>query len=125
MRFEIVEIASVIMLCISFYGLTVSRNIIKSIVLTVLMESSVIMFFLGIGFRLQQGGMIPPIGAELVHMESLTYVADPLPQALMITAIVIGLSVTAVNIIMLLNLLRKFNTADWDTVKTKSMEACN
>ena len=121
MDFQLVEIASIAMLFISFYGLTISRNIIRSIIFTVLMESSVILFFLGIGFRLRFNGMIPPVGPHIPEMDSLVYVADPLPQALMLTAIVIGMSVTAVNIVMLLTLLRKFKTADWDRVRDKSL----
>lgn len=121
MPFAFVEIAAIAMLFVSFYGLTISRNIIRSVIFTVLMESSVIMFFLGIGFRLTAGGMIPPIGPHIPEMNSLTYVADPLPQALMLTAIVIGMSVTAVNLVMLLNLLRRFKSADWDTIREKSM----
>jgi len=43
--------------------------------------------------------------------------ADPLPSALMITAIVIGLSVTAITLTMLMTLLRRYRTADWAAVQ--------
>lgn len=116
MRFELVELFSIIMLFIGFYGLIISKNIIKSVVFIAVMETSVIMFFLSFGFR---SGIMPPIGANLQNIENT---ADPLPQALMLTAIVIGLAVTAVNIIMVITLYRKYQTTDWDTVKAKSME---
>jgi multicomponent Na+:H+ antiporter subunit C len=45
-----------------------------------------------------------------------TAIADPFPQALMLTAIIIGVSVTAINITMLNTLFRKFKTLDWKTM---------
>ncbi|MCL2528259.1 MAG: cation:proton antiporter subunit C [Defluviitaleaceae bacterium] len=116
MRFEIVEIFAVIMFFISFYGLITSKNAIKSIVFIVLMEASVIMFFLSLGYS---RGILPPIGENLQDIENI---ADPLPQALMLTAIIIGLAITAINITMLITLFRKVKSTDWDVIKEKSME---
>ena len=107
---EIIELLTIAIFFISFYGLITSRNIIKSIVFTVMKETAVIMFFLGIGYH---SGILPPIGADLApHM-----VADPLPQALMITAVVIGVCSTAINIVVFISLYRQYGTATWDTAK--------
>ena len=118
MRFELVELFTVIMFFISFYGLLVSRSIIKSIVFMVIMESAVIMFFLSLGYR---RGINPPIDGH-GFLQDMERVADPLPQALMITAIVIGLSITAVKIVMLITMFRKYGTTDWEAARKKSME---
>jgi len=111
MGFGTVGFFAVVMFFISFYGLIASRNAIKSVVFIVLMEAAVIMFFLGLGFG---EGIRPPIGRNLGVDD---FVADPLPQALMITAIIIGLSVTAINITMLITLCRSLKTTDWDVIK--------
>ena len=108
-----VEIFSAALFFISFYGLIISRNIIKSIVSIGLLEMAVIMFLVSIGFS---NGMMPPVGRNLEH------VADPLPQAMVITAIVIGITVTAVNITFFISLCRQYKTADWDSVKKKNTE---
>jgi len=113
MRFELIEIFVTAVFFISFYGLITSKNAIKSIVYISLMEIAVIMFFLSIGF---EAGMLPPIG------QNQTNAADPLPQALMITAIIIGLAVIAVNLIMLISLCRESKTTDWDIIREKNME---
>lgn len=102
------EIASVFMFFIGFYGVITSKSIIKSIIAISLMEAAVVVFFLSFGFV---DGILPPIGTDLVN------VADPLPQALMITAIIIGVAVTAVNLTMMISLCRQSNTMDWDDVK--------
>ena len=116
MNATVVELFCILMFFIGFFGLITSKNVIKSIVFMSLMEMAVIMFFLGIGFR---SGLLPPIGVDL----NPAYVADPLPQAMMITAVIIAMSVTAVNVIMLMTIFRKHKTADWDLIKQKSMEA--
>ena len=113
MNFLNFEFFSVIMFFISFYGLITSKNIIKSIVSITLMEMAVIMFIISIGFK---EGMTPPIGRVMENP------SDPLPQALMITAIVIGVAVAAVNLTMLISLYRQYQTTDWDIVKKKNME---
>lgn len=100
---------------ISFYGLLTTTNIIKSIVFINVMETAVIMFFLGISY---QSGILPPIGTILDH----STVADPLPQAFMITAVVIGLCGTAVNIVMFVTAFRQYGTANWTLAKNNNME---
>jgi len=91
-----------------FYGLISSKNIIKSIASIIIIEMAVIVFFLGIGFA---DGMRPPIG------EALENVADPLPQALVLTTVVIGATVTAVTLTMLISLSHEIKKTDWDSVR--------
>ena len=108
MRYNVIEIFAVAAFFISFYGLITSRGVIKSIVSIAVMEVSVIVFFLSIGFV---EGMKPPIGQEISNA------ADPLPQALVITAIIIGVALTAVNLTMIISLTRQFNATEWDILK--------
>ena len=107
------EIFSIILFCVSFYGLIRSRNIIKSILSILVMEMAVIMFIVSIGFL---EGMHAPIGRIQEN------VSDPLPQALVITAIIIGVAVAAVNLTMLISLYRQYKTTDWETVKKINSE---
>ena len=115
---NVVELAAIIMFFISFYGLITTRNIIKSIVFIALMELATVMFWLSFGFR---DGVVPPIEASMYGV-AMEYIADPLPQALMITAIVMGLSVTAINTVMFITMYRKYKTTDWDIAKKRSLE---
>ena len=119
MRIELAELFVVLMFFISFYGLIVTRNVIKSVVFIIIMETAAIMFFLSIGYRT---GILPPIGPGLANMEHFGYVADPFPQALMITAIVIGFAVTTIFLVMTITMIREFKSTDWDTVQAQSKE---
>jgi len=109
----IIEISSVVMFFIGFYGLITSDNIIKSIIAINIIEVAAVIFMLSIGFA---SGMNPPIG------EVITNPADPLPQAMMFTAVIIGVTVTAVNVTILISLVRKSESTDWDIVKKKNTE---
>ena len=107
------EILSILVFFIGFYGLITGKSIIKSIVSIGVMEVAIVVFLINIGFS---SGMQPPIGT------SLTHVADPLPQSMVITSIIIGVAVTAINLTMLLSLCRQFESTDWDIIKKRNSE---
>ena len=114
-----IEIFALIVFFIGFYGLITSKKIIKSIVFLVLVEVSIIVFFLGIGFH---SYLVPPVS---IMPGDVAQAADPLPQALMITAVVVGLATTAINITMFITLFRKHKSGDWDFVKSEERDdAC-
>jgi len=113
--FELLSIFPPLLFFISFFGMITTRNAIKAIVFIIIMQTSVIIFWLSVG---ASHGTIPPIlSVEQVVDGHLDGVADPLPQALMLTAIVIGISVTAIIITMLNALFRKYFSTDWGTLK--------
>ena len=110
---------AIAMFFIGFFGLITSRNVVKSIIFISLMETSVIMFWLFLGARY---GTAPPIVEHPEMLYNLSVFADPMPQALMLTAIIIGVSVTAINITMLNTLFRKYKTIDWHKMATLARE---
>lgn len=103
-----VEITALLLFTIGLYGLIARRNIIKSVLSLGVMEIGVILFFLGIRFT---PGAVPPISPP-----EGAVVADPVPQALMITAIVIGVAVTAVALMMFNALYHRYGSTNWRTV---------
>jgi multicomponent Na+:H+ antiporter subunit C len=122
--FETLDIFAVGLFFIGFLGLITSRNIVKSIIFMLVMQTAVIMFWLFLSART---GQRPPIfdAGEIEYMTYLPYiadVADPLPQALMITTIIIGICVIAVNIVMLNTLFRKYDTSDWALMTKRAKE---
>jgi multicomponent Na+:H+ antiporter subunit C len=99
------ENVSMILFFIGIYGLVFRRSIIKSVISIIVMETGVILFFLTINF---DGVSHPPIGNEVQAV-----IADPLPQAFMITAIVIGIAVTAVSLTMANTIHHRYGTSNW------------
>jgi len=91
---------------IGFYGMCTSKNIIKSIVCLNISEAAIILIFLRSVYF--EGAALPIIG--LHHAGEMV---DPLPQALMITAIVIGASVTSLALMISIRLFRAYGSLDW------------
>jgi len=112
--FFTLDIFAIALFFIGFLGLIISRNVLKSIIFMLMMEAAVIMFWLIIGSRT---GTTPPIIYDPALLDYLPAIADPLPQALMLTAIIIGISVTAINLTMLNALLRKHGSTDWGVLE--------
>jgi multicomponent Na+:H+ antiporter subunit C len=105
------EITAFILFFIGIYGLIARRNIIKSIISIGIMETGVILFFISINY---EPGGIPPIGPSAS--------TDPLVQALMITAIVIGIAITAVGLTMFIKLYHQYGTTNWEKARKKRKE---
>ena len=108
------ETTALILFFIGLFGLISRRQMLVSILSIGIIDVSVVLFFLTM---LAQAGDVAPIGVE--HTQG---VADPLPQALMITAIVIGAAVTAISLVMVINLHHQYGTSDWKKAKDKRME---
>ena len=79
-----------VLFLVGLYGLLTRRNLIKIIISKSITEFSVFLMLALIGYI--DGGLAPIVKSGSPHQ---VYV-DPLPQAMVLTAIVIGLGVTAV-----------------------------
>ena len=97
---------SFVIVLIGIYGLSSSENIIKSIVCLNITQTAVILLFLNLGNL--DGGSIPIIEGNMSN------IVDPLPQALMITAIVIGASITALALIISIKIFHYYGTLSWN-----------
>ncbi len=98
-------ILSFVIILIGFYGICTSKNIIKSVFSITIIETGTILLFLNLGNL--QGGSIPIIGHFVDN------IVDPLPQALMITAIVIGSTITALALMICIKIFHHYGTIEW------------
>jgi len=105
------ENTSLVIFFIGVYGLTARRNILKSIISLGIMQAAIILFFVSMHAHVED---VPPIGTSFSVMP-----ADPVPQALMITAVVIGVSVTAVSLTMFITIYHKYGSTNWNKVRIK------
>lgn len=98
-------IMTFLIFCMGFYMIIFSKNVIKSIIGLSTVQSSLIVLF--VFFMTRTGESIPIMGLELGKS------VDPLPQALMITAIVIGASITALTLMISIKIFHYYGTLDW------------
>jgi len=102
-------VLALILFCVGVYGMLVKRNVIKIIIGLVIAEYAVNLFFVLVAFRI--GGRSPILfeGAEAIPVGQMV---DPLPHALVLTAIVIGLATTALFVAIAMRLYEKYGTFD-------------
>ncbi|MDP2423253.1 MAG: cation:proton antiporter subunit C [Bacteroidales bacterium] len=101
-----------ILFLVGMYGVITRRNMIKIILGLCIMEYSLNLFFVLIGYV--KNGVAPIITKGT---EQATFV-DPLPQAMVLTVIVIGLATTAMLMAIAIRLYRKHNTFDIREINT-------
>ena len=102
----IVYLLCFILFLVGLYGVITRRNLVKIVISLSIMEFSTFLFFALIGYI--EGGVAPIVNPS----EPAKIYVDPLPQALVLTAIVIGLATTAMLMAVIIRLYRKYKTFD-------------
>lgn len=100
-----------ILFAIGIYCLLVKKNLIKKIIGLGITEYAVNLFFILLGYR--KNGEAPILSKDVV----ITNFVDPLPQALILTSIVIGLGITALMVAMAVRLYEKYRTFDMSQIR--------
>ncbi|HOI47278.1 MAG TPA: cation:proton antiporter subunit C [Bacilli bacterium] len=104
-------ILTFIVILVGLYGLATSKNIIKSVFCVTIIEAGVILLFLNLGNL--EGGSIPILDGIVEN------IVDPLPQALMITTIVIGATITALALMLCIKIFHHYGSIEWKEVLGK------
>ena len=79
---------------IGLWGMLTQRHIIRMIIGFSLLDTGIHMVMVSIGYV--TGGTAPIINDDVPMAEAVSRIVDPVPSALVLTSIVIGLGVTAV-----------------------------
>jgi multicomponent Na+:H+ antiporter subunit C len=102
---------------IGLYCAVVKKNLVKSVIGLAVMEYAVNLFLIMLGYR--AGGTAPIIGrgdfesgTEKIVGAFLNSSVDPLPQALVLTSIVISLGSLALLISLCVRIYGKYGTFD-------------
>ncbi|PSR14207.1 cation:proton antiporter [filamentous cyanobacterium CCP3] len=95
---------------LGFFGILLKENLVMKIIAMDVMSTGVIALFVLVASR---GGTYTPI---LNGASSVAY-ADPVPQAVILTAIVIGFSIQALMLVAVMKLAR-----DNPTLETRAIE---
>jgi len=101
-----VYIMTFLLFLVGLYGVLTRRNMIKIVIGFSVMQISLFLFIALTGYV--DGGIAPIIKED---NETAVYV-DPLPQAMVLTAIVIGLATTAMLLAIAIRIYKKYGTFD-------------
>ena len=104
-----------VLLIIGLYSLVFKRHIVKKILGVAIMEYAVNLFLILLGFR--KSGIAPILTKDMDMATFIRTAVDPLPQALVLTSIVIGLGTLALMVAMAIRLYERYGTFDMDEIK--------
>ncbi len=117
-------IAAILVILIGLYGALVKRSLIKVVIGLSILDSGVNLLLISIGY-IKSGtapifspGLLKGMPLTLANIKKLSEgMVDPVPQALVLTAIVIGFGVTAVALSLVIRLYRHHQTLNIDEIK--------
>lgn len=95
-----------ILFCVGLWCVLRKRNIVKIIIGLGIIEYAVNLFLVLIGYRSHGRAPIFAQDQDILNM------VDPLPQALVLTTIVIGLAVIAILVSLAIRIYEKYGTFD-------------
>jgi multicomponent Na+:H+ antiporter subunit C len=107
----ILLIACIVLILIGLYAIITKRNLIKIAIGFCIIEYGINLLFAFIGFK---KNALAPI---ITNLDAPKNFVDPIPQALVLTSIVIGLGTTAVLLAMIIRIYEKYKTFDIGEIK--------
>ena len=104
----LVVITGLLMILIGLWGMLTKPNLIKIIISISVAETGVNVILVALGYI--QGKTAPIIDSAALNVNTLTKVIDPIPSALVLTSIVIGLGTTALMLSYVIKMKRVKNS---------------
>ena len=108
-----IQYFSLALILVGIYGLLTQKNAIKIIVSLNIFEVGLNVFIVSVGYVT---GGVAPILTSQNNTSALMYV-DPLPQALVLTSIVIGVGITALALVLARKMHDKYGTYELDEME--------
>ncbi len=103
----IIAIGIALML-IGFWGALIRKNMIRIVLSIGIAETGLQLLMIGVGYL--KGRTAPILDSAVPFSQALQRVVDPVPQALVLTAIVIGVAVNALMLTFIIRLYEKKKT---------------
>ena len=108
----ILRVILLVLVAIGLAGLLVKRNLIMKIIAMDIMNTGVISLFVLAAWRRGKAPFTTDLSIPLAS-------ADPVPQAVIVTAIVIGFSILSLLVVYVMDLSRYFHTLDTERIQKK------
>lgn len=105
---------AIVLMMIGFYAIISKHNLIKKIIGINIFQTSVFLFYISIAKI--SGGTAPIIWEEATKYD------NPLPHVLILTAIVVSVSTTAVALALVIKIYKSFGSIEEDEIRSMSVE---
>ncbi|MCD6436282.1 MAG: NADH-quinone oxidoreductase subunit K [Clostridiales bacterium] len=104
-------ISSTSLVFIGLYGVLTQKNIVKILLSLNIIETGINLLLVAFGYK--EGGLVPILTSSN-SINDLVNMVDPVPQALVLTSIVIGLGTTAFALGLTVRYFKTHGTVDID-----------
>ena len=102
---------AVLLLMTGFYAVVAKRNLVKKLIGLSLFQAAVFLLYITMGKV--DGGTAPIYSAS----DSAQIFSNPLPQVLILTAIVVGISTTALGLAIVVRTKEEYGTIEEDEIQ--------
>jgi len=101
----VIELVAISLLIIGLWGMMSQRNLIKLIIAFNIFNSGINLLIVSIGYF--KGRTAPVLDSELLRQQAEEMIVDPVPSAMVLTAIVIGVAITALMLVFTVKYYRR------------------
>lgn len=98
---------TILLMAIGLYGLMIKRNLVKKTIGLQIFQMGIILFFVSMSTK--QDAAVPIKSDQIPVAEAANYM-NPLPQTLMLTAIVVGVATLGVAMTLLVAIYKRYHT---------------
>ncbi len=105
-------LAAVVLFLVGLYAVAIKPNLVKKVMGINIMETAVFLFIVSIGYV--EGGVAPITDGTVKEA-----MVNPIPQALILTGIVVAVSTTAVALAICIRLHERYGTLDSFRIQMK------
>lgn len=120
--FRLLELLILVAVLVGFVGLLLRRNLFLKVLAMDVIGSAVVALFVLVAARSGLQSPILPAPAAADTVTASMALADPIPQAVILTAIVIGLSIQALLLVVITRLSRVDPSLDLGSFEMGSFE---
>ncbi|ELZ16045.1 NADH-ubiquinone oxidoreductase chain 4L [Haloterrigena salina JCM 13891] len=104
-----------VLLGIGIYMVIASENLVKKLIGVNLFQTAIFLFFVSMAYIDADGASAPIVPHHGEPGEVM--VASPLPQVIVLTAIVVGIALTAVGLALIIRIYSEYGTLREDTLR--------
>ncbi len=106
----------IILFLFGLYIMVTHKNLIKKLIGMYLLQTSVILYFVALGAK--EGSTVPILTSLSEIVDPQAY-ANPFPQVLMLTAIVVGVATLGVSLALVIGIYQQYHTLEEDELFRK------
>ncbi|MFP8957121.1 cation:proton antiporter subunit C [Natrialbaceae archaeon A-CW3] len=106
-----------VLLGIGLYMTIASENLVKKLIGVNLFQTAIFLFFVAVAYVEGGGSPVVPADSSVEAGSSELLLASPLPHVIVLTAIVVGIALTAVGLALIVRIHSEYGTLREDTLR--------